>query len=458
MNDEIRPGDSAGIAGPGPGHAEDLLKAEEWHGTRLALSGKGLLIVVMTIYSLFVFGIPSVFWPLIFSALFTATLAVQVWVAVRRPQWMTLRLVIIAVDSIALAVAISSPNPFSGFNLPEQQPFRDGFFAVIIVYIVSVGYTYKPRIALTAGITCAAAWAYQSYRVYWQPDTVTWADMPPSPTRGDVIAMYGHPNFFDIAGRNAEIIFMVLTALLVAGLVKRSRAQVTRLLRAEAGREQARAERQFIRETFGKYVPDAVAAAIVADRGRLIPEKRVATVLFVDIAGFTALGERVDADRLLRILNAYFDAAGRIITANGGTINQFQGDAILASFNVPVIDDDHACNALAAAQELLEMVDSTDFEGERIDVRIGVHTGELAAGAVGSSDRLSYTVHGNCVNVAARLEQMNKTLGTRVLFSDATYETAVDRFRCRSLGAHEIRGNAGALDLYTFDTEAKHDD
>lgn len=405
----------------------DELGREEWRGTLLVLTAKGVIIVVMLLFLLANIDPPGVYWPLLFVGGFTLTGLVQLWMSAYRPDWMVAMALIVAIDSVALAAVISLPNPLSGFDLPPQYPYRESYFALLIVYIASVGYSYKPYMALVAGIACASAWATFALLVQWQPETIDWSALDSNGTdRAQILELVGAPHFFNSIARIVEVILIGLSGVLVAGLVWRSRRQVRRLLAAERRRQRAVEQQQFVRETFGKYVPNSIATQIIQDRGQLVPNKRQATVLFADLEGFTNLSERVSPEELLQILNLYFEAAGDIITAHGGTINQFQGDAILASFNVPIADEDHISQAVRASKALIDLVETREFEGQKLRMRIGLNTGELAAGAVGSSDRLSYTVHGNCVNIAARLEQLNKETGTRVLMTEGIADAARD--------------------------------
>ncbi|MGB0696232.1 MAG: adenylate/guanylate cyclase domain-containing protein [Rhodospirillaceae bacterium] len=406
-----------------PNSIQASLRKMEWSGMRLALCAKGLIIAVMSAYLYLTIEPPALYWPLGFVILFLLTTLVQGLVSYFRAQWIMFLIGIIFIEAIALAVVITVPNPFSGFNLPEQMPYRTSYFALLILYGISIGFAYRPAIALAAGIGCALAWTVLSLRVLFLPETIGWETLPTEgATTADIAALYGQVHFFSSPSRVVEITMMLLSAALVAGLVQRSRSLVRRSLLAEQEREQSRAEQAFIRETFGKYVPDAVASAILSDRGRLVPQKRLATVLFVDLEGFTALGERLGAEALLDMLNAYFDAAGKVIMEHGGTINQFQGDAILASFNVPVPEADHASHAVRAAKALLDLVERERFAGQQVSIRIGIHTGDLIAGTVGTETRLSFTVHGSTVNIAARLEQLNKAKQTRILLSDQTVQ------------------------------------
>lgn len=430
--------------------AHDLLAEAERRGTWLVLIGKAIIIAVMTVYLMVNFSPPGIYWPLLFVAGFILTGLIQLGLNLYRPGWLWARTALIVIDAVALAVVISIPNPLSGFDLPPQYPYRFSYFALLIVYIASVGYSYKPSIALTAGLASAAAWAVLATLVGMNPDSVGFDELGTAVvTRDTLLQVVAHPNYFSESNRFLEVMLLVLVGVLIAGLVWRSKRQVRRLLAAEQLRERAVEQRRFVRETFGKYVPETVATQILRDRGQLVPQKRHATILFADLEGFTDLSDRVSPEALIRILNEYFEAAGKIITAHGGTINQFQGDALLASFNVPITDEDHMSKAVRAGSALVAMVDESAFEGQQLRVRVGINTGEVFAGAVGSGDRLSYTVLGNCVNVAARLEQLNKQAGTQILMSAETAGALGDGVEVSSVGEFDVRGISRPMELYT---------
>ncbi len=207
-------------------------------------------------------------------------------------------------------------------------------------------------------------------------------------------------------------------------------------------------EKERIRALFGKYVPESVAATILAEKGGIEAQETEATVLFADLEGFTALTEKIGAASTVDLLNDYFSEMTRILERLGGVITQFQGDAILATFNVPLADPEHATKAVTAAMEMQKAVRARSFGGQNIDNRIGINSGQVVAGAVGASDRLSYTVHGDAVNLAARLEQMNKTYGTRILLTEHT-ASQVAGIDFRPIGTIQVRGKAQPVSLMT---------
>ncbi len=212
-------------------------------------------------------------------------------------------------------------------------------------------------------------------------------------------------------------------------------------------------ERERIRDQFGRFVPEAVAAAILAEDGDLTPTTTEATVLFTDIEKFTTVAEGLRPEEVVGLLNEYFSAAVEILEQHKGVITQFQGDAILATFNVPARDPQHAANAVSAAIELQRLMAGRTFAGLRLGIRIGVNTGLLVAGNVGAAGRLNYTVHGDAVNLAARLEQVNKEHGTRIIVADSTVRQAPG-FPYRELGSVTVRGKENPVVISTVEPSA----
>jgi len=200
---------------------------------------------------------------------------------------------------------------------------------------------------------------------------------------------------------------------------------------------------------FQRYVPAALVRTLIAQGKESLAEARVATILFVDLAGFTALAESMSPQRTVDMLNEYFTAVAEPIERYQGVITQFQGDAILAVFNVPIDDPGHARHAVAAAWEIAEIMARRRFAGGiELHNRIGINTGEVVAGSVGSPSRVHYTVHGDAVNLAARLEALNKQYGSRVLISEATARLLADPGACTEIGSVEIRGRREAVTVY----------
>jgi len=210
-------------------------------------------------------------------------------------------------------------------------------------------------------------------------------------------------------------------------------------------------ERELMRETLGRFVPEKVASSLLAGGGQIEPQQVAATILFSDIESFTQMTESLGPVKIVDVLNAFFSAMVVVLERHGGVVTQFQGDAIMATFNVPVANADHATNAVLAGQEMLSQVAAQKFADETLAIRVGVNTGPVVAGAIGAEGRLSYTVHGDAVNLAARLESLNKEYGTRLLVSENTRKL-VREIEFTQIGESKVRGQTRSILLYTLTT------
>jgi class 3 adenylate cyclase len=214
-------------------------------------------------------------------------------------------------------------------------------------------------------------------------------------------------------------------------------------------------ERERFRETFGRYVDENVAATILQREGEgvLAGEMREATILFTDIAGFTTITEYLAPHELVAALNEYLETVLEPIRAHGGVVNTFIGDGLFASFNMPLACENHACAAVRAAIDIQRAVGSRTFGdmGLALPTRIGISTGHVIGGSVGASRRLTFTLLGDTVNLAARLEQLNKDYSTRILVSKTTREACGDEFVFTDLGSVAVRGRSDAAIVFSVD-------
>lgn len=207
-------------------------------------------------------------------------------------------------------------------------------------------------------------------------------------------------------------------------------------------------ERTLVRATLGRFVSEHVASELLSGGGRIEPSEVEASVLVCDVEGFTPLTQLLGPVRVVEFLNAYFESMVEILERHGGVITQFQGDAILAVFNVPLPDTAHARHAVEAAIEMVAATDAQPYAGIQTRNRIGISTGQVVAGAVGARGRLSYTVHGNAVNLASRLEELNKSFGTRILVAPYTVSQC-EGLAFESVTKTEVRGYSDPVDLFT---------
>lgn len=212
---------------------------------------------------------------------------------------------------------------------------------------------------------------------------------------------------------------------------------------------------RYLKKAFSQYVsPDLVAEIIKdPDKLKLGGEKRVVTVLFSDIRGFTGISEKLPPDELVKLLNAYLSPMTQIVLEERGLLDKYIGDAIMAIFNAPLTIPDHALRACAAAQKMLPRLAVLNAEWEakgypRIDIGVGINTGEAVVGNMGAELRFDYTGIGDTVNLASRLESLNKFYGTHIIVSGFTYELVKDAFVFRELDLVAVKGKARPAGLY----------
>ena len=193
------------------------------------------------------------------------------------------------------------------------------------------------------------------------------------------------------------------------------------------------------------------------DRFRLTGEKRMVSIFFSDLAGFTTISESVSAEDLAKILNRYLTPMSDLVTKYGGYIDKYSGDAIMADFGVPVWadpdPDSHAWKACWSALEQQERLQTLKGElkaeyGCDIDARMGINTGEVAAGNMGSDKKFQYTVMGDAVNQAARFEPANKPFDTHIMIGGKTYEMAKDKIEARFLANMIVKGKTEPVPCY----------
>ncbi len=217
----------------------------------------------------------------------------------------------------------------------------------------------------------------------------------------------------------------------------------------------AEAERARIRSAFGYYVAPAVVEelALNTDRLKLGGEMREVTLLFADVRGFSKLSEGMDAEQLIRFVNTLFTPLTEVILTNRGTIDKFMGDAVMAFWNAPLADPAHAINACRSALSMQAEVERLDEargqEGPAVRIGIGLNTGDCVVGNVGSPQRFDYSVLGDAVNVAARLEEMTKTLGAPIIAGERTAEAAAV-LAFLEIGSTALRGKARPERLYAL--------
>jgi adenylate cyclase len=215
-------------------------------------------------------------------------------------------------------------------------------------------------------------------------------------------------------------------------------------------------ERRFIRHAFSRYLPETVVNELVENPEllKLGGEEQTLTVLFSDLADFTSFSEKIPPSDLVHILNTYLTEMTDIVLAQGGIIDKYQGDAIMAEFGAPLFQPDHADRAVSAGLRMHRQLDALSAEWRKknfpdLACRIGINTGPMVVGNMGSQQVFDYTVIGDAVNLASRLEGANKRYNTRLMISEFTFNAMTPgRFRTRLLDVIRVKGKSKAVKVF----------
>lgn len=245
---------------------------------------------------------------------------------------------------------------------------------------------------------------------------------------------------------------ILANAILAISLFRtRRRAEVLAI-----ARETATLDLQNLQQAFHQFAPQRVVEEVIKRGVSTSGEIREVTVLFADIVEFTAMSETLNPEILVRMLNGYFEAASTAVTHHGGHVAKFIGDGVMAIFGAPENNVWHSLDAVIAALSMREATAKYNQELRKqglppIDVRVGVHKGNVVAGVVGSSENLEYTVIGDVVNTAARIESLTRKHGVDILIS-ADVRPALDRrFKLRQLPPEYVKGKAEPVVTYAVE-------
>jgi adenylate cyclase len=362
---------------------------------------------------------------------FLAVSGLRLVLAYRR--WLNPPLLIVGVClDIALLLGL-----IWSFHLQYQQPapfyLKVPTLLYVFIFIALRALRFEPMYVIAAGLSAAVGWLAMLVYAAMAGEMVVTRDYVRYLTSNSVLI-------------GAEI-DKVIAILMVTGVLALALARSRRILyRAVLD--------SVLAKDLSRFVAPEVAERISTSERGLQPgegEVREATVLFTDIEAFSTFAEKVSPERLVALLNEYFEAVSAVVERHGGVITQFQGDAMLITFNTVRDDPDHAAKAVRTGAEIQQLTRERLFgDAVRMRTRCGINTGRIVAGAVGSAERLLYTVHGDEVNIAARLEQLNKKYGTYLLAAESTVRAAGGEFAFRLVDEITVRGRASATRVYTL--------
>ncbi len=346
------------------------------------------------------------------------------------PEWILMTSLVM--DMGLLMVLIWS------FHIQYMQPpsfyLKAPTLIYVFIFIALRALRFDPRHIILAGLAAVAGWVILVlYVVFSEAGN-------PMITRNFVTYMTS--NAVLIGAEVDKVISITLVTLILAAAI-------------------ARAKRVFERDMFdsmaaadlSRFVSPEVAHRITHADKKIAggdAEIREVSILFTDIEGFSTLSEQLEPVELSRILNDFFQTLSEIATGCGGVITQYQGDMILVTFNAVTPNAHHAQNAVTTALAIQEMLKNRTFgHGVRLKARCGINSGKVAIGAMGAQDRLVFTVLGDEVNVASRLEALNKDYGSHILAGENTVRLCDGTFDFTKIDSLQLRGRESKTTIYT---------
>lgn len=427
-----------------PEEASHILEVAERRGFRLLLIGRTGLLTALFLWQLYAFTIHGNPTGVGLSlAMLTAGLLVLFALGGRfERRWHRYALFALDISAVTLAAAVL---PMMGSeDVPKILVFRAYGTHLLFLLLAMTALSLMPGLVLFTGAALTLGfWIVIAVIVNEQGTVRSWADLGPTPSAEEFTSFILSVDFINWGVRYEESVVLLGSAALLALAVSRARHAV--LAFAEAERRRQRAE-----EVFGHFVPTDVAADILAQPDALQPRVQNATVLFLDIEGFTGFSEQREASVVMTALDAFFSDAAKIVSDHGGTALSYAGDSMLSTFGLPRPRSQGASDAVAAAKALQAHSQTANYDNAIFKLRIGLANGPLAAGSIGGSQR-SYTVYGDTVNIAQRLEDANKQTDSRILVCSATWEAAGCPRDFQPVGEITVKGRQLPIEAYRFE-------
>ena len=379
--------------------------------------------------------------------------------------------VFVSIDMGVVTFGILSDNPFDEVSLPVALRYRLDSHVLFFLVFTVVLHSYSPRLVLWSGISIALWWSGGLALAINAPGAVTEFDPPGLGEMSfrSYLERIQAPDFIDVIRRVQEALVAVLMAVVASFAVARSRRLVLESVHAERARE-----------NLARYFsPDVAAELASKDHDLGAARSQHAAVLFADIIGFTRLSETLGPEGTIALLREWHGRLGEIVFRNGGTLDKYIGDGLMATFGTPHPRPDDATRALQAALEMAAAARGPGAGTERdasqpaqavpsagaaqppdaadspipppVRIGIGLHYGPVVLGDIGNERRLEFAVLGDTVNVASRLEALTRELGVGLLASrelvDRVREEGGSAERLVSIGERSLRGRAEPIEV-----------
>lgn len=373
-----------------------------------------------------------------------------VWAATQdayRP-WMLYPMVLI--EHLLIAYGILFVSQYGGEPFPGPVMLRSIWFSVFFLFIAGAALAQSPWLVLWSGFCAAAAWSLGALLVMREPGViVTDPGFGGAPTLAEVLRIYLDPMFVDVIGWTSQGLLLMLVAATLSVAVLRSRRMMTDQIAAE--RERANLARYFS--------PDMVDRLAAKDSPLAQAQTHSVAVMFADLVGFTRICETERPDAVIELLRGFRARMERCVFANGGTIDKYVGDCVMVTFGTIQSNPQDPAAAIACALDMVQSIDAWNrerqVEGRQpLRLGIGIHYGEALLGDIGGERRMEFTVIGDTVNVASRLEKITRDLGADIVVSDEAAAAAraavgdglLSRFQRAEAVA--LRGRSGCLGVW----------
>lgn len=423
----------------------EALRKEKLEGQRIAAWARTIALAASGV--LIAFQNPN--WGVLYFHAFLLVFIALGWAQLRYATvgHSRIELTLIMADLVLLAVVLTVPNPFAPGAFPTAMIYRFETFPYFFIILALATLAYSWRTLLTMGVAAALIWflSVVGVAVFGTTDpelgskvAAAFADMPG-------VRHLVDPNSVIWPIRAQEMVIFFLVAAILALRGQRS----TALLIRQAG---IAAERANLSRYFPPSLVDELASAS-GDVGSV--RSQDVAVLFADIVGFTQLAEHEKPETVIRILRSCHAVIEEAIFSNGGTLDKYLGDGVMATFGTPRVSPADCANALAAARDIVDGIAAGNAALAssglpQLRISVGVHFGPAIIGNIGSERRLEFATLGDTVNVASRLEAATRSLGCRIVASDAVVSRSQGDVRgdFRPVPALSLRGRAAPIDVW----------
>lgn len=409
---------------PAPVALKEVMSREEMAGLAYVFWGRSFVLGLLAVWIALTLPIDRSYLYLTAIGVFVLLGAAPYLLARQGVGGTALLAAFLLFDAAVLSYLLIVPNPYNLEGWTPQLNLRAPGFLYLGVFLVAMALSYKPALVLWAGLATIMTWSVGYLWVVSLPETVFFSSrqiLGQGLTINQVLSTILDPNAVGLARLTNQLVFLVLVTAILTLTVWRSRRLVRKQVAAEAQRL-----------SLSRYFSPNIVRDLSSNEEALQrPKVQPVAVLFADIVGFTAISERLEPDALVDLLRGFHGRMARAALAQDGTVDKFIGDAIMVHFGTPHRKTDDPVRALSCARDMIDEINQWNREraalnAPAIKVGIGVHYGEVIVGNIGDERRLEYTVLGDTVNVASRLEHLTREVGAQLVVSQELVTAAKD--------------------------------